>query len=83
MRIRLFNEQGELVNFISKDRFETKDGKVYKNYPWSTPVVDGYQEINGYRLAKAAKAIYRHPDGDFCYGEFMIKNVEYNCKELK
>jgi len=77
-----FNENGELLNFISNDRFETKDGKTYYNYPWVTPV-DGYHEINGYRLAAGAKAIYKHPEGDFCYGEFTIKNVEYNLKELK
>jgi len=77
-----FNENGELINFISNDRFETKDGKTYKNFPWHTPV-EGYQDINGFRLPTGAKTIYKHPDGNFCYGEFMIKNVEYNCKELK
>ena len=78
-----FNEKGELINFISNDRFETKDGKTYKNYPWVTPVIDGYENINGYRLAKGAQAIYQRPDGEFCYGEFRIKNIEYNCKEMK
>jgi hypothetical protein len=77
-----FNEKGELINFISNDRFETSDGKVYKNYPWITPVT-GYREINGYRLAAGAQAIYRRPDQDFCYGEFNIVDVEYNCRELK
>jgi hypothetical protein len=28
-----FNEEGELVNFLSNDRFETADGKTYINYP--------------------------------------------------
>ena len=78
-----FNENGELINFISNDRFETKDGKTYKNYPWITPVFGGYSQINGYRLPNGAKAIYRRPEGDFCYGEFLIKKVEYNCKEFK
>jgi len=77
-----FNEKGELINFISNDRFETKDGKTYKNSPWYTPV-ESYQDLNGFRLPASAKTIYKHPDGDFCYGEFMIKNIEYNCKELK
>ncbi len=77
-----FNPKGELINFISNDRFETKDGKTYKNSPWFTPV-EGYQDLNGFRLPTSAKTIYKHPDGDFCYGEFLIKNIEYNCKELK
>jgi hypothetical protein len=77
-----FNEKGELINFVSSDRFETKDGKTYKNYPWKTPVME-YKIINGYLLALGGQAIYEHPDGDFCYGEFIIKNIEYNCKVLK
>jgi hypothetical protein len=77
-----FNEKGELINFISNDRFETIDGKSYKNYPWITPAA-GYIDMNGYRLVSSAKLIYRRPDGDFCYGEFELVNIEYNCKELK
>lgn len=77
-----FNERGELINFISNDRFETKDGKIYKNYQWSTPVF-GFKEFNGFRLGMGGQAIYKHPVGEFCYGEFTIKNIEYNCKVLK
>lgn len=79
--ILYFDEEGRLVNFISNDRFETKDGKVYKNYPWSTPVT-AYRDIDGMKLPTAAKAIYHHPEGEFCYGEFVIKDIRYNCREL-
>jgi hypothetical protein len=77
-----FNETGELVNFISDDRFETADGKIYKNYPWSTPIIE-YRNFNGIRTAASASTIYHRPDNDFCYGEFILKEIEYNCKELK
>jgi hypothetical protein len=77
-----FNEQGELVNFISTDRFETSDGKIFKNYPWSTPVHE-YKDINGYHIASSASTVYHRPDTDFCYGEFFLKEIEYNCKDLK
>jgi len=77
-----FNEQGELVNFISNDRFETKDGKQYFNYPWMTPV-SGYTNINGYHLPSGAKLIYKHPDEDFCYGEFDLVGIEFNCTEFR
>jgi len=77
-----FNEEGNLVNFISNDRYETTDGKVYKNYPWSTPVME-YGHFSGLRLPSSAKAIYHHPEGEFCYAEFTIKNIEYNCKGFK
>ena len=77
-----FNEDGKLVNFLSNDRFETTDGKTFKNYPWITPVTD-YTNINGYRLPSAAKLIYKHPDEDLYYGEFNLINIEYNCKDYK
>lgn len=77
-----FNENGELVNFISNDRFELADGKIYKNYPWSTPIRE-YKDFNGIRTASSASTIFHRPDSDFCYGEFTLKEIEYNCKELK
>jgi hypothetical protein len=77
-----FNNDGELIDFISNDRFETSDGKTYKNYPWKTPVT-GYTDINGYHLPAGAKLIYTHPDKDFCYGEFNLVSIEYNCREYK
>ena len=75
-----FNQEGELVNFISNDRFETADGKIYKNFPWSTPVKE-YRDFNGIKIASSAKMIYHRPEDDFCYGEFDLKEIEYNCKE--
>jgi hypothetical protein len=76
-----FNELGQLINFVSDDRFET-DGKTYNNYPWLTPINE-YININGYNLPASAKLIYKYPDMDFCYGEFVLSNIEYNCDEFK
>jgi hypothetical protein len=76
-----FNEKGELINFISKDRFET-DGKIYNNYPWATPVSD-YREINGYILPGKARLIYQRPEGDFTYGELEYKDVKYNLDQME
>lgn len=75
--ILYFDDDGNLLNFISYDRFETTDGKDYKNYPWSTPVSE-YGMINGNRVPIVAKAIYQHPEGEFCYAEFIIKNIRFN-----
>lgn len=72
-----FDENGLIKNFISNDRFETIDGKEYRNYPWSTPV-DEYKEMNGCKVPSVAKAIYHHPEGEFCYAEFIIESIEYN-----
>lgn len=75
-----FNQKGELINFISNDRFETTDGKTYVNNPWETPVT-GYTDINGYRLPSGARLIYKRPGEDFCYGEFSLVSIEYNCRD--
>lgn len=77
--ILYFNEKGELVNFVSNDRYET-DGKDYNNYPWSTPV-KSYIDIHGYRLPSGADLIYSRPDGEFTYGQFQLKEIKYNCSE--
>lgn len=71
-----FNAEGQLVNFISNDRFDT-DGRRYDNFPWATPVAD-YRMINGYMLPGRANLIYKRKDGDFVYGELVFKSVKYN-----
>lgn len=77
-----FNETGQLINFISNDRFETADGKIYNNYPWSTPLNE-YKDFNGIRVASSASTIFHRPENDFCYGEFILKEIEYNCTDFK
>lgn len=74
-----FNEIGELVNFISTDRYFTPDGKDPKNYPWSTPMKD-YVEENGYKRPSYGEAIWDMPDGKFSYAQFYLKEVRYNLK---
>lgn len=72
-----FAEDGRLVDFLSRDRFETSDGKVYKNYPWRTPVLE-YRESNGLMLPYRADVIYVRPEGEFCYGKFELIRVLHN-----
>lgn len=76
-----FNKKGELINFISNDRYDT-DGKKYVSYPWETPVED-YQMMNGYLLPSKATLIYQRPDGDFTYGELEYKSVKYNLAHIE
>ncbi|MCX6305026.1 MAG: hypothetical protein NT040_08665 [Bacteroidetes bacterium] len=72
-----FNDMGELVNFISGDRYATGDNNSMTNLPWSTPL-KGYKNVDGYRLAGDADAVYTYPEGDLCYGKFSITGIEYN-----
>ncbi len=76
-----FNEAGELINFISTDRFLSSDGKTYLNYPWSTPVKN-YTEFNGRKVPSYGEAIWHMPGGDYIYGKFNLKSVEYNSRNF-
>jgi hypothetical protein len=73
-----FNDKGELINFISDDRYSADAGK---KLPWATPLKD-YKEINGYKLFGNAQVIYSYPDRDLYYGTFKLVTIEYNCKNI-
>ena len=73
-----FNDKGELINFISGDRYA---GDTGKQFPWSTPLKD-FHDINGFKLAGNAEVIYSYPDRDLCYGTFKLSRITYNCKAI-
>lgn len=73
-----FNDEGQLVNFISNDRYAAGDDGPMQQLPWSTPLKN-YKELNGRRVAGYADAIYTYPKGDLIYGVFETTHVEYNC----
>ena len=75
--ILFFNETGELINFSSNDRYESADGKVYKNYQWTTPVRN-YKDFNRRKVPTYGEGIWHKPQGDYCYGKFNLIEIEYN-----
>lgn len=75
--ILTFDNEGKLMNFLSYDRFETSDGKIYRNFPWETPVKE-YRRFGEYYLPSKADVIYKRPEGDFCYLEFRLEEIKYN-----
>jgi len=77
-----FNNKGELINFVSGDRYLSADGKTYHNYKWSTPCRD-YKEYNGRKIATSGEAIWHMPEGDFSYAKFNFSEIEYNCEDYK
>ncbi|MEH6763429.1 MAG: DUF6544 family protein [Aequorivita antarctica] len=76
--ILYFNENDQLINFVSEDRMDVNSNQ---KIPFSTPVTK-YGIINGYNLPVAADAVYQFPDGDFIYGKFFLLDVKYNVKTL-
>lgn len=72
-----FNDQGELINFFSDDRYQSADGKTYKLFRWSTPMRD-YRSFGGVRVASRGDAIWHMPEGDLTYGRFELVELEYN-----
>lgn len=77
--ILYFNEQGQLINFISDDRYATTDMKQYR---FSTPVKD-YTQIDDRNIMQYGETIWHYPDGEFVYGKFTLKSIEYNVTEYK
>ena len=74
-----FNEQGQLINFISDDRYAISDMKQYR---FSTPVRD-YTPMNGINIWKYGETVWHYPDGEFVYGKFTLKSIDYNVTDFK
>lgn len=74
-----FNEQGQLINFISDDRYEINNMKQYR---FSTPVRN-YRLIDGRNVPTYGETVWHYPDGEFVYGRFTLKSIEYNLADLK
>lgn len=72
-----FNEEGALVNFISEDRSALQDDGSLRKMRWSTPVRD-YKVVDGRRIPTYGETIYHYPEGNFSYGAFSLRDIQYN-----
>jgi hypothetical protein len=72
-----FNETGQLTNFISDDRAALQDDGSMKQVRWSTPVSD-YKDFDGRKIPTVGKTIWHYAEGDFTYGVFTLKSINYN-----
>ncbi len=73
-----FNSEGQLINFVSDDRYDITDMKQYR---FSIPVSD-YKNIEGYNVPTYAELIWHYPDGEFVYGKLRLKSIEYDLQNL-
>ncbi len=76
--ILYFNDRGQLINFRSDDRTAIAE---MKQYPFFTPVSD-YQNINDTNIMSRGEAVWGYPDGNFTYGKFVLKDIDYNLPAL-
>jgi hypothetical protein len=76
-----FNDQDQLTNFVSEDRYAvTEEGKI-KQLPWSTPI-KSYATVSGHLISSSAETIYQYSEGNLTYGTFKLIAVEYNSKSI-
>jgi hypothetical protein len=72
--ILYFNGVGQLVNFVSDDRYAIGDMKQYR---FSTPMRD-YKPMGKINVPFYGEAIWHYPEGEFVYGKFHLVSIEYN-----
>lgn len=76
-----FGASGELVDFVSDDRYATSTGGAPpRNLRWSTPVRD-YRSFGAVKLSGSGEARWHEPEGDYAYIELTIDDVQYNLRE--
>ena len=71
-----FNELGQLINFISEDRYATINGKSEK-VRWETPITE-YHKVNGLNLPYKGTAKWVYEDRTFTYIKMQLNTVTYN-----
>jgi hypothetical protein len=71
-----FDAAGDLVGFVSNDRSDVS-GTVTRSIPWSTPI-SAYADVNGIRVGTRGDANWIGPSGEWTYGKFTIRELQYN-----
>ncbi len=72
-----FNESGQLVNFISEDRYYLNEDGTYELLRWATPLIE-YRENNGLNIASYGEAVWLRDGSEYSYARFNIRDVRVN-----
>jgi hypothetical protein len=74
----LFNERGELIDFVSDDRYMmSEDDSSLTAQRWSTPVA-GYREVGERRVFTTGEGRWHLPGGQFVYFEAELLELGEN-----
>ncbi len=71
----LFDDQDQLVNFVSEDRGALQDDGTLKIMRWSTPMRSA-QSFDGRLYPTEGEAVWHYPEGAFTYGKMKNAKVE-------
>ena len=74
--ILVFDASDRLVDFISDDRYALADGKA-EPMRFSTPLRD-HRTIQGLVLPGYGEAVWHRPSGEFVYGRFTLRSLDYD-----
>jgi len=76
--VLMFNEAGELVDFVSDDRFAvSSDGRTFTRQRWSTPMRD-YRRMGAQRVGTRGEGRWHPPGGEFTYLELELLELQVN-----
>jgi hypothetical protein len=74
----MFNDDGELVNFVSDDRLAlSPDGNSFLRQRWSTPV-SSYRSFGPWRVSTRGEGRWHPPEGEYAYLEMELLGLEIN-----
>lgn len=79
LEIFTFNEKGEIIKFVTNDRYMEVDGKYFKEQ-WGG-YYRNYQEINGIKIPTEAEVEWNLYDRDLQYVKLKITDIQYNITE--
>jgi len=71
-----FNEKGEIIKFVTNDRYMEVDGKYFKEQ-WGG-YYGNYQEIEGMKIPTEAEVEWNLSDKDLQYAKLKITDIQYN-----
>ena len=71
-----FNEKGEIIKFVSNDRYMEVDGKYFREQ-WGG-YYRNYQEINGMKIPIEAEVEWNLSDRDLQYAKLKITDIQYS-----
>lgn len=73
-----FNEQYEMIAFVTNDRTATNGDGIMEYISWSAVCGEYQMSESGIKYPTKFQAIWNYPDGDFVYFDGQISSVTYN-----